>query len=156
MKRLAGWLSLALLSVAVAGMLAATATATTTRIPIASQEACDNVISGPTAFWVAGNTTHLRGMVIACTEVGTTGAAYITGINTITYNSDLNLVTGKLVMWGTANLALDAYPGSGFAGEWTSKSSVAQGYGVFAGWKMVVSLDTPGFAIGYVFSPGDK
>ena len=154
MKRTALWLPLVLL-VIVAGLLAASAGATTTPIPVSSYVETDvSVVAGPTAVWQSGNILHTRGLVLQGHHFG---SPYLTGWNTLTVNENLNLVTGAAEDWGTFVFQLDGIDGitGGWTGTWNSNGGGGKGDGGLAGWHVQLRFVPEGLA-GFVFSPADK
>ena len=151
------------LSVAVLGvMLAATAGATTTKVPVSGTEVT-TAVTDPGTFWVSGNVAHMRGFG---TRSSITGSPEIAGTNSLTINWNVNTVTGAGSLWGTFDDDVATSTG-GFAGSWNgtftdtgwSGSAVGEGYGALAGWQERLDLESVlgvVYADGYVFSPADK
>jgi hypothetical protein len=145
---------LALLSLIVAGLLASTAAATTTRIAFTETETC--VATGaPAAQWLSGDVLHVRGLPEQCQVVGNLGSS----TNNITVNFNRNTLTGQQEFWGTFHSLYTSGPfaGSGSTGIWTTNLIVGHGFGELDGW-VVHAHFVNGFAgdAGYLMSPGDK
>ncbi len=154
MRRIASGVSLGV-AVLVPTLLAASAGATTTRIPVTSFVETDiHWVSGPTAQWQEGNVLHIRGLVLMGHHFG---SPYLQGWNTLTVNQNVNLLTGAVEQWGTIDWRLDGIDGitGGWTGSFSDNGGSATGYGSIAGWHAHVRLVPDGLA-GYVFSPGEK
>jgi len=169
MKRFLAILALAgLLSV----LVAAPATARTTKIPFACAEHQLEITSDGTAWVTEDLVLHVRGWTATYHN---TGDALCAGFGYPVVDFDLSLVTSEGVLWGTNHYVLDAYDGgydftwhATFIADdplapdatdiWTGRY-VGHGYGEMAGWqvrgRIVERTHVLVDEIGYAFLPGD-
>jgi hypothetical protein len=154
------------MAVLTAALMAAPATAATTRIAIH----CDETLNTP---WTGGRdwldqdlVYHIRGNSADYLDVG---SPYCAGVNHATVNVNLDLLTGEGMVIAFAQRELDA-----FDGGWDARlvahmtpdgpyiwvgEVVGQGYGELAGWQYrSVAYETSHTTIvedGFVFWPGN-
>lgn len=158
---------LAILAMAglVAVLMATPAAATTTRIAINCEETLITAWTGGREWVDEDLVYHIRGQIADYRDVG---SPYCAGINHVTVNVNLDLVTGEGMVIAFAHRELDA-----FDGGWDAKlvahftpggpfihvgEVVGNGFGELTGWeyRSVVRETTHATTIedGFVFQPG--